>query len=103
MKRVIDRKLYDTEQAEAIARYARNTDRGYFHYFLETLYKTDNGEYFLHGEGGPKTKYAERFNGGRTGGAEIKLLTDEQAVNWCEKCSIDGEVVIEEFADLIET
>ncbi len=103
MKRVIDRKLYDTETAEKIARYAPITDRGDFNYLIETLYHTEDGEYFLHGEGGAATEYAQRCNGGKSDGAEIKLLTEEQALDWCEERSIDGEIVLDEFADLIET
>lgn len=102
MKRVINCKLYDTEAAEQIAQYAPNTDRGDFNFLMETLYRTEDGEYFLHGEGGPKTKYAKRRNGGRAGSKEIKPLTDEQALDWCENRSIDGDIVVEEFADLIE-
>ena len=102
MKRVIDRKLYDTETAEQIAQYAPITDRGDFNFLCETLYRSEDGECFLHGEGGPKTKYAKRCSGGTTGSAEIKPLTDEQALDWCENRSIDGEIVTEEFADLIE-
>lgn len=102
MKRVINRKLYDTEAAEKIAQYAPITDRSDFNFLVETLYRTDDAEYFLHGEGGPATEYAQRCNGGKTGGAEIKPLTDEQALDWCEDHSIDGEIVVGEFADLIE-
>ena len=74
MKRVINRKLYDTDSAEQIAHYARNTDQRDFNYFVETLYNTEDGEYFLHGRGGPKTKYAKRRNGCTTGSEEIQAL-----------------------------
>ena len=103
MKRVINRKLYDTETAEKIAQYAPITDRSDFNFLVETLYRTGDGEYFLHGVGGPATKYAQRCSGGKTGGEEIELLTDEQAIDWCENQSIDGEIVVDEFSDLIET
>lgn len=103
MQRVINRKLYDTESAEQIARYARNTDQRDFNYFVETLYKTEDGEYFLHGRGGPNTKYSRRVNGGTTGSEEITVLDENEALNWCEKRSIDGKTVVEEFNHLIET
>ena len=102
MQRVINRKLYDTEQAEQIARYAPLTDRGDFNYLIETLYKTSDGEYFLHAEGGAATKWAEKISNQRTPGEVIQLLTDEEAVDWCEERAIDGEIVVEEFGDLIE-
>lgn len=104
MKRVIDRKLYDTDQAEEIAQYTPNRDRGDFYYLIETLYKTSSGEYFLHGEGGAATKYAKACSGGgTTGGAEIEPLDEEAALDWCEERGVDGEIVVDEFDHLIET
>lgn len=104
MQRVIDRKLYDTERAEQIAKYAPNTDRGDYDYLIETLYKTSKGEYFLHGEGGAATEYAKPCDGGaRTAGEEINPIDEEAALDWCEERAIDGEIVVEEFGHLIET
>ena len=103
MKRVIDRKLYDTDRAEQIARYAPLTNRGDYNYLIETLYKTDSGEYFLHGDGGAATKWAEKISNQRTPGEKIQLLTDEEALDWCEERAIDGETIVEEFSHLIET
>ncbi|MCU4971853.1 hypothetical protein OB955_03760 [Halobacteria archaeon AArc-m2/3/4] len=102
MKRVIDRQLYDTKSAEQIARYAPITDRGDFHHQIETLYKSDGGEFFLHAEGGPATEYAERCNGGKTSGEVIKLMDEDAALDWCEERSIDGEIIVAEFSHLIE-
>ena len=103
MKQVIDRKLYDTETAEQIAQHAPLTDRGDFHYLTETLYKLSDGEYFLHGEGGAATKWAEKISNERTPGEEIQRLTDEEALDWCEDRAIDGAIVVEEFDHLIKT
>lgn len=103
MQRVIDRKLYDTDQAEQIAQHAPNTDRGDLYYLIETLYLTAGGEYFLHCEGGAATKYAKSCSGGgTTGGAEIDPLDEKAALDWCEERGIDGEIVVEEFGHLIE-
>jgi hypothetical protein len=103
MKQLIDRKLYDTDEAEQIAKYAPNTDRDDFRYVIETLYRTSDEEYFVHGEGGAATTYAKRVTGGHAPGEEIHRLTEEEALDWCEARSIDGEIVIEEFGALIET
>lgn len=104
MRCVIDRKLYDTDRAEQIAQYAPNTDRGDLYYLVETLYETSDEEYFLHCEGGAATKYAKSCSGGGTiGGAEIELLDEEAALDWCEERGIDGEIVVDEFDHLIET
>ena len=102
MKQIIDRKLYDTGSAEQIARYAPLTDQGDFNYLVETLYKLSDGEYFLHAEGGAATKWAEKISNRRTPGEEIQRFTDEEALDWCEERSIDGEVVVDEFEHLIE-
>ena len=103
IQRVIDRKLYDTDRAEEIAQYAPNTDRSDFHFLVETLYKTTDGEYFLHCEGGAATKYAKSCGGGeRTGSEELKPLDEEAALDWCEERAIDGRIVVDEFEELVE-
>jgi hypothetical protein len=103
MQQVIDRKLYDTDQAEQIARYAPLTDKSDFNYLIETLYKTADGEHFLHGEGGAATKWAEKISNQRTPSEEIQLLADDEALDWCEERAVDGEIVVEEFGHLVET
>lgn len=103
MQRVINRKLYDTESAEKIVTYAPNTDRGDFNYLVETLYKTSDGEYFLHGEGGAATRWAEPIpGGGKTSGASIETFSEEEAVDWCENREVNGEIIVAEFEELIE-
>ncbi|GGL64576.1 hypothetical protein [Halocalculus aciditolerans] len=105
MQRVINRKLYDTDEAEQIAQHAPNTDRGDYHYLIETLYKTsdEEPEYFLHCEGGAATEYSDPYEGGRTSGEELNLVDPETALDWCEERAIDGEIIVEEFGELIET
>jgi len=103
MKQIIERKLYDTDRAEQIAKYAPNTDRGDFYFLIETLYKTADGVYFLHCEGGAATEYAKPCNGGQTSGEELRILDEETALDWCEERVIDGNIVVDEFEHLIET
>jgi hypothetical protein len=103
MKQVIDGKLYDTEEATLVATYNPVKDRGDFSFLCEKLYRTDAGRYFIHGDGGPKTKYSQRVGTGETaGGSEIRPLSAEDALTWAENRSIDGSVVAEEFSDLVE-
>lgn len=102
MKQVIDRKLYDTDAAEQIAQHAPITDKSDLYYLIETLYRTSDGEYFLHGDGGAATKWSKEVTDGRSAGEKIKSLTDEEALDWCEERCIDGEIVVEEFADHLE-
>ncbi len=103
MQQIINRKLYDTDKAEQIATHAPLTDKGNFHYLIETLYKTTDGEYFLHGDGGAATKWAEKIGRQRTPGEELQLLTDEEALDWCQENAIDTEILIKAFGHLIET
>ena len=102
MREIIDRKVYDTENAEQIANYGSIVDKGDFHALAEALYKDSSGEYFLHCQGGAATQYAEQTNEGTTYGEEIQLLTKEEALDWCEGCPIDADKIIQEFAGLLE-
>ncbi|MDG5760489.1 hypothetical protein QA600_14200 [Natronococcus sp. A-GB1] len=102
MQRVINRKVYDTDSADRIAKHGAIVDKGDFHALAETLYKDSNGEYFLHCQGGAATEYAEQTPNGTTYGETLELLTKEEALDWCEKRSASSETVLEEFADLIE-
>ncbi|RNJ22029.1 hypothetical protein Nmn1133_13880 [Halosegnis longus] len=101
MRRVKNRTLYDTETAEQIAKHGSAADLSDFHHLAETLYKTADGEYFIHGQGGAGTKYATQTSNGSTNGQEIRRLTQEQALKWCEDQSIDGDIAVEEFGELI--
>jgi hypothetical protein len=102
MQRIIDRKVYDTDSAEQIAKHGVIVDKGDFHALAETLYKDSNGEYFLHCQGGAATEYAEQTSNGTTYGETLELLTKDEALDWCEKRATSSEAVLEEFAALIE-
>jgi hypothetical protein len=102
MKQVISRTVYDTEKAESIATHNPVKDRRDFRYLKEVLYKTDSGNYFLHGEGGPKTEYAKTNGGTTSGSEEIKPLSEDEALDWCENHTVDADVIIDEFGDKLE-
>lgn len=102
MKQVMDRTLYDTETAEQIATYAPLTDRGDFNYLIERLYRTQAGEYFLHAEGGAGTKWAEKISNISKPRETLELLTEEEALDWCEEREINGDIILEELGHLIE-
>lgn len=102
MREIIDRKVYDTDNAEQIANYGSIVDKGDFHTLAEALYKDPNGEYFLHCQGGAATQYAKQTSEGTTYGEELQRLTKEGALDWCEDRSINADSIIEEFADLLE-
>jgi hypothetical protein len=85
MKKIISKKLYDTETAQVIGSW----DNGYygndFNSMSETLYRKRTGEYFLYGSGGPRTQYATREGNMWGWGEMITPLTFEEARDWAEE------------------
>ena len=85
MKKVINGKLYDTDKAKRLG-YDGGGDG--FTRWSEELYQKRTGEFFLYGEGGAKTQYAEYVEGpggGWTSGAMIMTLSYGAARKWAEK------------------
>ena len=83
MKKVIDGNTYDTEAAEELG-YASNNrvSRRDFSFWEETLYQRKDGEYFLHGHGGPYTSYSRIVMGMQTGGEMIIPYSEGDAKKW---------------------
>ena len=86
MKKIINNKMYNTDTAEEITYYTASR-RGFsasdFRYYTECLYRKKTGEYFLHGEGGPLTKYARSVGlTGSTGGENIIPLSLEETKDY---------------------
>lgn len=85
MRKIINRKMYDTETADCVGVDKFGADI-YAGYWIERLYRKRNGEFFLYCEGGPKSKYG-RFDPG-IGYMEGKIiipLSVEEAEDWTEK------------------
>lgn len=83
MKKIINGKVYDTDKARELG-----IDGGWdsFHSWSETLYQKRTGEFFLHGEGGPMTKYARSVGQNQwSGGEKIIPLDVEAARQWAEE------------------
>lgn len=87
MKKIINGKKYDTETAEKVGSDSYNGSPRDFEYWSEELYRKRTGEFFLYGEGGASSKYAEaRGQSGWYGGGEkIIPLEYKEAVEWAEK------------------
>lgn len=85
MKKIISGKLYNTDTARQIGSWDSNiTDRLYW--VNETLYQKQRGEFFLHGEGGPGSKYAEPSGQGSwSSGEKIIPLSYDAAQEWAEE------------------
>lgn len=85
MKKIIDNRRYDTDTAKEIGcdGYSNRSDFGFWE---EILYQKRTGEFFLHGVGGPASKYAETVGQNQwTGGEKIIPLKFEKAREWAEK------------------
>lgn len=96
MKAIINKKTYDTETATEIGGNGYSTPND-FRYFYERLYQKANGEYFLHAEGGPLSKYNRSVGTNETSGSETIIpLTTEEARNWAED-NLDADDYIKEF------
>lgn len=84
MQTTIANRHYDTDTAKALGNWQRGytSDKGHI---SETLYVTEAGEYFLHGEGGPRSRYAQRVAPNTWGyGERIIPMTVEEAHDWAE-------------------
>lgn len=96
MKRIIGGKVYNTETAKFLGERSYSYP-GQFNYVSEELYRKKTGEYFLYGEGGPMTKYAEDNGlGSRGSGSDIRPLKPTEAQEWAEKY-LDADEVMELF------
>ena len=102
MKRIIDGKKYDTETAYMVGQWENMYDVSNFHYFSESLYKKRTGEYFLHGEGGARSQYAETIGQNEwRGGEKIIPLTYDNARKWAEE-HLGVDVYEAEFGEVSE-
>lgn len=104
MKKVINGKLYDTATAREVScvGHGGQSFRD-FNYYQETLYCKRTGEYFLYGNGGPASKYAQYVDyNTRSGGQKIIPLTLAQAKAWAEE-ELTGDEYEEEFGTVDES
>lgn len=96
MKKVIFGKMYNTETAELIDSHSNGLGSRDFRNITENLYRKKNGEFFLHGYGGPLTKYRERCGNMWGSGENIIPIDEVEAQDWLETYS-DAETYINNF------
>lgn len=95
MRKVIKGRLYNTDTAQKLG-WIDNTDRDNWatpllraeidaNVIQETLYLTKSGNYFIHGEGGSLTRYAETLGDHVwLTGEHIEPITEERAKLWAQ-------------------
>lgn len=92
MKKIINGKVYDTDTAQELGSWANAGSWGDFSHMAETLYRKKTGEFFLHGEGGCMTKYAQAVGQNEwSGGERIMPMAFAEAREWAEE-HLDAEV-----------
>ena len=101
MKKIINNKVYDTNKATEVGSWESGRGGG-FNHIAETLYQKRTGEFFLHGEGGPQTKYAMSVGQGNWSGSEqIIPLTWENAKEWAES-HLEADAYEKAFGEVVE-
>ncbi len=101
MKKIINGKRYDTETAKLIGSdgYSNPSD---FNYWSEDLYQKKTGEFFLYGEGGARTQYAQAIDlNSWCGGERIMPLSYDEAREWAKK-HLDADTYKEVFGPVAE-
>lgn len=101
MKKIINGKVYDTEKAKAFGSWSKGDGWRDFSYREETLYRKKTGEFFLFGEGGPATNYAERIGNAWSNGSRIMPMSYSEAKAWAEE-KLSGDEYEEIFGAIAE-
>lgn len=98
MKRIVDGKRYDTETATLIDETQRC--KGDFRDYREALYRTRTGRWFLEGEGGPMSRWAqgEMGAGGCWAGEGLEPVSAEEAREWLE--AVESWDALEQYFDI---
>jgi len=97
MKKIIKNRVYDTNTAKEIGCYSN--DMSGFDIVEEALYIKKTGEYFLHGHGGARTKYAKCDDyGSSSSGDRIIPMTYDEAREWAQE-RLDADKYISIFGD----
>lgn len=100
MKKIIDGKVYDTLTAEQVGDWWNKETS--FARCYEALYRKRTGEFFLYGEGGPRSKYAISCGDNEWSGSEkIIPLSYEAAQKWAEE-HLDGEEYEKIFGEVVD-
>ena len=84
MQETIANRVYDTDTATAMGNWQRGyrSERGYL---SETLYQKEDGTYFLHCAGGPRSRYAQRVAPNTWSyGERLMPMNPDEAHAWAE-------------------
>ncbi|MCH4181355.1 MAG: hypothetical protein LKF44_08200 [Atopobiaceae bacterium] len=103
MRKVIDGHAYDSDKAHEVGWWDNGVAHGDLDAVIEALYRTKSGLYFVHGEGGARSRYAQQDSlGGWTGGESVTPLSADDARRWAEE-HLTGEEYEAEWGTPDET
>lgn len=98
MKKIINGKMYNTETAHQVDMWSNGVACRDFRQCCEMLYRKKTGEFFIHGWGGPMSKYAESQGNEISGSEKIIPITEAEAKAWLEEKGTT-EAYIETFGE----
>lgn len=101
MKKVIKGRVYCTDTAKELGYWYNTANMSDLAWASETLYKTKSGQYFLHCEGGPMSRYGWQFGNEGGYGEKIEVLSIDQAKTWAEE-RLNGDEYEEIFGVIEE-
>ena len=95
MRKIIKGRMYDTDTATRIGTREHGLGPCDIDWVSERLYKKKTGEFFLAGEGGPRTRYAVDRDGDLVcGGEDIIPLDMADAKEWAESYLTADEYIL---------
>ena len=101
MKKIIAGKTYNTDTATKLGHYWNGLSDYDFHNVSEWLHVTKKGAYFLCGEGGAASSWSEACGDSRTGGSDIRVMSESEALDWMSR-HCDAEDTEKQFSHLLE-
>lgn len=84
MKAIINGLRYDTEKATMVAQWDNGLSNSDFNNLSEELFITNKGAWFMHGTGGPNSRYAKSNGKEQWGSSQIVVLEEYQVLDWLE-------------------
>jgi len=101
MKKIINKKVYNTETAKFIAEEHYGSSANDATYYYEQLYKTKKGAWFIYGEGGALSPFGQTDGNMSFGSSDIRVLSYAEAYRWLENNELTKEIE-KYFPDEIE-
>lgn len=90
MRQIINKRTYDTRTATKLTEVWNRLSQMDPRYEYKAIYRKKNGEYFLYGQGGAQTLFAEVYANMCGIGERIIPMSEEDAREWVEEWASDS-------------